>query len=75
MIIRTHVNHSKEPIKTQSDNASILVKEEKKVIKENNHKKKNKKTIPTPIVEEPIVVEEKVEDEDLNKWFEEHTED
>ena len=54
------------------DNA---VKEEKIVIKENSHKKKNKKTIPTPIVEEPIVVEEKVEDEDLNKWFEEHTKD
>jgi hypothetical protein len=34
-------------------------------------KKNNKKIIPTPIVEEPIVVEEeKVESEDLSQWLE-----
>ena len=39
-------------------------------------KKKNKKITSTPIaVEEPIIVEEKTEDEDLSKWLEEHTED
>ncbi len=37
-----------------------------------NNKSKKKKTIPTPIIEEPVVevVEEKVEDEDLSKWLE-----
>ena len=39
-------------------------------------KKNNKKITPTPIViEEPIVVEEKTEDEDLSQWLKEHTED
>ena len=65
MIIHTHVNLS----------SLVSNKEETKpVIKENNHKRKNKKIIPTPIVEEQVVVEEKVEDEDLSKWLEEHTE-
>ena len=69
MIIRTHVIHKENNQKVS------VIEEAKPVIKENNHKKKNKKTITTPIVEEPIVVEEKVEDEDLSKWLEEHIED
>ena len=37
------------------------------------HKSKKRKITPTSIaVEEPILVEEKVEDEDLSKWLEEH---
>lgn len=67
MIIRTSV-----PIKKV--NKSIVKEEVKKPLV--NEKLKKKKNIPAPIVvEEPVVVEEKVEDEDLSKWLEEHIED
>jgi hypothetical protein len=73
MIIKSSRNNSKIIYKTEDK--PVITEEVIPVIKENSHKKKNKKTIPTPIVEEPIVVEEKVEDEDLSQWLEEHTED
>lgn len=57
---------------------AAVEKEEKIVINNNeiSSKKRKKKTIPIPVaVEEPIVVEEKTEDEDLSQWLKEHTED
>ena len=60
-------------------NNEVVVKQEE--VKTLDHeviqKPKKKKNIPTPVIEEPIVevVEEKIEDEDLSKWLEEHTED
>lgn len=55
----------------------VIVKEEVKPLdNEVIHKSKKRKITPTSlVVEEPIVVEEKTEDEDLSKWLEEHTED
>jgi hypothetical protein len=76
MIIRTHVDIS--TLTSASKKAEVksdaIVEEVKPIRNEEIVSKKRKK--PTPIaVEEPIVVEEKTEDEDLSKWLEEHTED
>ena len=77
MIIRTK---RKNIIKPEEDN-NILVQpitfnDEQKVLKslKNENKKQHKKSA-SIVVEEPVVVEKKVEDEDLSKWLEEHTED
>ena len=53
---------------------AIVKKEVKPLDNEIIQKPKRKKSIPVA-VKEPIVVEEKTEDEDLSKWLEEHTED
>ena len=72
MIIRTSVP-PKEDLK--KENKTIVKEEVKSLNNETVYKTKKKKNIPTPIVvEEPVVVEEKVEDEDLSKWLEEHIE-
>ena len=76
MIIRTHVDIS--TLTSASKKAEVkseaIVEEVKSIRNEEIISKKRKK--PTPVaVEEPIVVEEKIEDEDLSKWLEEHTED
>lgn len=57
-------------------NNEVVVKQEevKPLDSEIIQKPKRKKSTPIA-VEEPIVVEEKAEDEDLSKWLEEHTED
>lgn len=69
MIIRTSVPPKKEVIKKP------VVNEEVKILdNEIIQKPKRKKSTPI-VIEEPIVVEEKTEDEDLSKWLEEHTED
>ena len=70
MIIRTNVTlpkvSSTSKVEKPTVNEEVIVKP---VVRERKRK-------PTPIViEEPIVVEEKIEDEDLSKWLEEHTED
>lgn len=78
MIIRTHVDIS--TLTSASKNAEVksdaIVEEVKPIRNEEIISKKRKKTTPIA-VEEPVieVVEEKVEDEDLSKWLEEHTED
>lgn len=76
MIIRTHVDIS--TLTSASKKAEIksdaIVEEVKPIRNEEMISKKRKKSIPVA-VEEPIVVEEKTEDEDLSKWLEEHTED
>lgn len=73
MIIRTSVP-LKEDLK--KENKTIVKEEVKSLNNETVHKTKKKKNIHTPtVVEEPVVVEEKVEDEDLSKWLEEHIED
>ena len=60
-------------------NNEVIVKQEevKPLDNEVIPRPKKKKNIPAPVIEEPVieVVEEKVEDEDLSKWLEEHTED
>ena len=76
MIIRTHVDIStltsaSKKVEVKSD---AIVEEVKPIRNEEIVSKKRKK--PTPItVEEPIVVEEKIEDEDLSEWLKEHAED
>ena len=73
MIIRTSVP-LKEDLK--KENKTIVKEEVKPLNNEIVHKTKKKKNIHTPtVVEEPVVAEEKVEDEDLSKWLEEHIED
>ena len=76
MIIRTHVDIS--TLTSASKNAEVksdaIVEEVKPIRNEEIISKKRKKTTPIA-VEEPIVVEEKAEDEDLSKWLKEHTED
>ena len=70
MIIRTNVTLPK--VSSTLKVGKPLVNEE--VIVKPIVREKRKKS--TPIVaEESIVVEEKVEDEDLSKWLKEHTED
>ena len=76
MIIRTHVDIStltSAPKKAEVKSDAI-VEEVKPIRNEEIISRKRKKSAPI-IVEEPIVVEEKTEDEDLSKWLEEHTED
>ena len=76
MIIRTHVDIS--TLTSVSKKAEVkgdaIVEEVKPIRNEEIISKKRKKSTPIA-VEEPIVVEEKIEDEDLSKWLEEHTED
>lgn len=72
MIIKSSRKNSKFNYKTEE---SVIVNEEVKPLG-NEIIQKSKRKKPTPVaVEEPIVVEEKTEDEDLSKWLEEHTED
>lgn len=70
MIIRTNVTLPKvssiPKVEEPMVNEEVIVKP---VVRE-----RKRKSAPI-IVEEPIVVEEKTEDEDLSKWLEEHTED
>jgi hypothetical protein len=76
MIIRTHVDISTltSASKKSEVKSDAIVEEVKSIRNEEIISKKRKKSIPV-VVEEPIVVEEKTEDEDLSKWLEEHTED
>ena len=71
MIIRTSVP-PKEVIKKPVVNDEV-----KSLDNEVIQRPKKKKNIPAPVIEEPVieVVEEKVEDEDLSQWLEEHTKD
>ena len=61
---------NKKPVVVEKAIEEIKV-EEPVVVKK--PRRKTEKIIVS--VEEPIVVEEKIEDEDLSKWLEEHTED
>ena len=73
MIIKSSRNNSKFIYKPEEKPA--IVKEEVKPLdNEIIQKPKRKKTAPI-VIEEPVVVEENTEDEDLSKWLEEHTED
>ena len=76
MIIRTHVDIS--TLTSASKKAEVksdaIVEEVKPIRNEEIISKKRKKSTPI-VIEEPIVVEEKTEDEDLSKWLEEHTKD
>ena len=74
MIIKSSRKNSKFNYKTEEP---VIVNEEVKPLdNEIIQRPKKKKNIPTPVaVEEPIVVEEKTEDEDLSQWLKEHTED
>ena len=76
MIIRTHVDISQltSASKKAEVSSDAIVKEVKPIRNEEVISKKRKKSAPI-VIEEPIVVEEKTEDEDLSKWLEEHTED
>ena len=71
-VIEKDVREKQVPVNDEK-NIKIETKSENSMPK----KKNNKKIIPTPVVVEeiPVVVEEKIEDEDLSKWLEEHTED
>lgn len=71
MIIHTHVDIS---TLISNKDKQIVEKPNEEVVVKPVVRERKRKSIPTPIVEEPIVVEEKVEDEDLSKWLEEHTE-
>lgn len=77
MIIKSSRNNSKfvytKPV--EEEKPTIVKEEVKPVINEINHKKKNKKTVPI-VVEEPVMVEEKVEDDiDLSEWLKEDIEE
>ena len=73
MIIKSSRNNSKFIYKPEEKPA--IVKEEVKPLdNEIIQKPKRKKTAPI-VIEEPVVVEENTEDEDLSKWLEEYTED
>lgn len=73
MIIKSSRNNSKFIYKPEEK--PVIVNEEVKPL-DNEIIQKPKRKKSTPIaVEEPIVVEEKTEDEDLSQWLEEHTED
>ena len=76
MIIRTHVDIS--TLTSASKKAEVksdaIVEEVKPIRNEEIISKKRKKST-LIAVEEPIVVEEKTEDEDLSQWLKEHTED
>ena len=73
MIIRTNVNLPKVSSTPKVEEPKVIEKvdEEVVVIKPMTRAEKRKKS--TPVIEP--VVEETVEDEDLSKWLEEHTED
>lgn len=73
MIIKSSRNNSKFVYKPEEKPAAV--KEEVKPL-DNEIVQKPKRKKSTPIViEEPIVVEEKTEDEDLSQWLKEHIED
>lgn len=76
MIIRTHVDIS--TLTSASKKAEVksdaIVEEVKPIRKEEIISKKRKKSTPIAI-EEPVVVEEKAEDEDLSQWLKKYTED
>lgn len=76
MIIRTHVDISTltSAFKKAEVKSDAIVEEVKPIRNEEIISKKRKKSTPIA-VEEPIVVEEKTEDEDLSQWLKEHTED
>lgn len=76
MIIRTHVDISTliSASKKAEIKSDAIVEEVKPIRNEEIISKKRKKSTPI-VVEEPIGVEEKTEDEDLSKWLEEYTED
>lgn len=71
MIIHTHVDIS--TLLSKKDN-EIVEKLNEEVIVKPVVRERKRKSAPI-VIEEPIVVEEKTEDEDLSKWLEEHTED
>lgn len=73
MIIKSSRNNSKFVYKPEEKPA--IVNEEVKTLDNEIIQKPKRKKSTSVAVEEPIVVEEKVEDEDLSKWLEEHTED
>ena len=73
MIIKSSRNNSKFVYKPE-EKPAIVSEEVKFLDNEIIQKPKRKKSTPI-VIEEPIVVEEKAEDEDLSKWLEEHTED
>lgn len=76
MIIRSNKSLKRYSDIKVEEKPAIVKEEVKPLDNEVIHKSKKRKITPTPIaVEEPIVVEEKVEDEDLSKWLEEHIED
>ena len=76
MIIRTHVDIS--TLTSASKKAEVksdaIVEEVKPIRNEEIISNRRKKSTPI-VIEEPIVVEEKTEDEDLSKWLAEHTKD
>lgn len=73
MIIKSSRNNSKF-VYTKKEETAIVNEEVKPLNNKIIQKSKRKKATPI-VVEEPTVVEEKTEDEDLSKWLEEHTED
>ena len=73
MIIKSSRNNSRFIYKPE-EKPAIVNEEIKSLDSEIIQKPKRKKSTPVA-VEEPIVVEEKTEDEDLSQWLEEHTED
>ena len=73
MIIKSSRNNSKF-VYTKKEETAIVNEEVKPLNNEIIQKPKRKKTAPI-VIEEPVVVEENTEDEDLSKWLEEHTED
>lgn len=75
---RKKINTNTTVVSTKVEEKSTVVNEEVKPLDNAIiQRPKKKKNIPAPVIEEPVieVVEEKVEDEDLSKWLEEHTED
>lgn len=73
MIIKSSRNNSKFIYKPE-DKSAIVNKEVKPLNNEIIQKSKRKKSAPI-VIEEPVVVEEKTEDEDLSQWLKEHIED
>ena len=65
MIIRTNVNLPKT---SPTPNVEETKVDEEVIVKPVVKERKRKST-------PPVVVEEKIEDEDLSKWLEEHTDD
>lgn len=64
MIIRTNVNLPKT---SPTPNVEETKVDEEVIVKPVVKERKRKST--------PVIVEEKIEDEDLSKWLEEHTDD
>lgn len=64
MIIRTNVNLPKT---SPTPNVEETKVDEEVIVKPVVKERKRKST--------PVIIEEKIEDEDLSKWLEEHTDD